>query len=152
MDVPEIDHQTYIDAPIARVFQTIASAEGWNSWFTQGTTMEPREGGKLLLRWRDFGAGRWTLEDGGPILAIEKDRHLCFQWSPAGHPTTVDIQLSPLGGGTLVRLCERGYRLRADDLTALVGCAVGWGEALTLLKFYLEHGVRYGTVPQSADH
>ena len=30
-------------------------------------------------------------------------------------------------------------------------CAAGWGEALTLLKFYLEHGVTYGEVPPATD-
>ena len=30
-------------------------------------------------------------------------------------------------------------------------CATGWGEALALLKFYLEHGVVYGEVPLAED-
>jgi hypothetical protein len=25
----------------------------------------------------------------------------------------------------------------------MISCATGWGEALTLLKFHLEHGLRY---------
>jgi hypothetical protein len=31
-------------------------------------------------------------------------------------------------------------------MEALVECAAGWGEALALLKMYLEHGVTYGRV------
>ena len=34
-----------------------------------------------------------------------------------------------------------------DDVEAALGCAAGWGEALTLLKFYLESGTKYGEVP-----
>jgi hypothetical protein len=33
----------------------------------------------------------------------------------------------------------------------LIGCATGWGEALTLLKFYLEHGLTYGAVPAAPE-
>ncbi len=57
----------------------------------------------------------------------------------------------------LTPVTESGYA-QADLLaTGVVGemaqrspfamCASGWGEALTLLKFYLEHDVVYGSVP-----
>ncbi len=32
-------------------------------------------------------------------------------------------------------------------MEALLSYACGWGEALTLLKFYLEYGITYGDVP-----
>ncbi len=51
-----------------------------------------------------------------------------------------------MGEGTLVELVETGYIL--DDVNDLVGCAVGWGEAMTLLKFYLEKNITYGIVPE----
>ena len=57
------------------------------------------------------------------------------------------FSLDKLGPGTLVNVVESGYCLDRDDLNSLVGCAAGWGEALTLLEFHLEHGVTYGKVP-----
>ena len=50
-------------------------------------------------------------------------------------------------GGTVVTVTESGHTASPKDLEALVECASGWGEALTLLKVYLEHGITYGEVP-----
>ena len=100
------------------------------------------------------------LEIGGPITAIEPSARFAFQWTTAGHPTTVDFRLEPRGDGTIVVLTENGYTEQDLAPTGVVGsvdnrspfamCARGWGEALTLLKFYLEHGVTYGSVPARA--
>ena len=68
---------------------------------------------------------------------------------PRGAVETVAFTLEPLGSGTLVKLTESGYSASERDAKAHVGCAVGWGEALTLLKFYLEHGLIYGHVPSA---
>ena len=56
-----------------------------------------------------------------------------------------------------VTVTETGYTQGDLVATGVVGemaqrspfamCASGWGEALTLLKFYLEHDVVYGSVP-----
>jgi len=41
----------------------------------------------------------------------------------------------------LLLLEEQGYT--NEDINACIGCAVGWGEAVTLLKVYLEQGIVY---------
>ena len=43
--------------------------------------------------------------------------------------------------GTIVRLREAGYYNTPSGIRSMVECAAGWGEALTLLKFYVEHGI-----------
>ena len=70
---------------------------------------------------------------------------LCKVASHVSYLTTVAIDLTemPGGEGTAVRLIETGYPDTPGGLAALLNCAAGWGEALTLLKFWLEHGVRY---------
>ena len=145
--VPKIEQSTYINAPIERVYRTLTTADGWNAWFTKGTTLELVPGGKIHFRWVNFGAERMTTEDGGPVLEVEENRKFVFQWHPGKSATTVAIKLSKLGKGTLVQLEEFGYPM--DDLEVSLGCAVGWGEALTLLKFFLESGNVYGEVPAS---
>lgn len=145
-EVPSIRHATYIKSAPERVYQTLTTSEGWDAWFTQGTSIDPRPNGKIILRWKDFAAEHWTMEDGGPVLAAEPNRKFVFQWSPGKAPTTVTILLKQLGEGTRVELTESGYTTEDDPVT-LVNCAAGWGEALTLLKFYLEHGITYGQVP-----
>jgi uncharacterized protein YndB with AHSA1/START domain len=147
LKVPRIEHTTYIAVPVERVYETLTAASGWDAWFTQGTSLSAEIGGELTLRWVEFGAGQWTTEDGGPVVDIEPNKRFAFQWHPAGHPTTVSFDLEPRGTGTNVTVREDGYLASSSDLETLVGCSVGWGEALTLLKFYLEHGLKYGAVP-----
>jgi len=166
--LPPIAWKSYIASPVARVFLTLTTAEGWDGWFTRGTSLDAKVGGRLVFRWLDaeitrhratlWGAVHAGLEIGGPVVAVESDRRFAFEWTTSGHPTTVDFRLEPRGSGTLVTVTETGYT--EDDLGAtglgsmedrspFAMCASGWGEALTLLKFYLEHGVTYGTVPSA---
>ena len=46
-------------------------------------------------------------------------------------------------GGTVVKLKEYGYEDTEEGHRRCLECATGWGEALTLLKFYVEHGITY---------
>lgn len=43
----------------------------------------------------------------------------------------------------LLRLREHGFARAAEGRESFDGHSVGWGEAATLIKFYVEHGVRY---------
>jgi uncharacterized protein YndB with AHSA1/START domain len=70
-----------------------------------------------------------------------------FQWTPGDSTTTVAFDLEPRKDGTVLTVTERGHTTSRRDLEALVECAAGWGEALTLLKVYLEEGLTYGEVP-----
>lgn len=147
MKAPTIEHSVYIEAPIEKVYQTLTTSEGWDAWFTDGTEIELKEGGSIRFRWKNFGVGHYSTEDGGQILEITPNKKFVFQWSPASSPTTVSFNLEKLGTGTKILFIETGYPASEKDLKACIGCAVGWGEALTLLKFFLEHGIIYGKVP-----
>lgn len=59
------------------------------------------------------------------------------------YATTVEIDFEPAEGGTVVRVREFGYQDTPSGLKAMLNCAGVWGEALTLMKFYVEHGIRY---------
>ena len=143
MGEPIIQHQTFIRAEPARLFALLTSAEGWDAWFTQGTTLD-LEAREIRLRWREWGPQRVTLEDGGPILEYKPPTRFAFQWSPLReHPTRVMIVITPMDDGSVVTLRESGYPDTELARQVMVGCATGWGEALTLLKFYVEHGIRY---------
>lgn len=47
------------------------------------------------------------------------------------------------GNDTRVELIDSGYPDTPEGRHALMDCACGWGEALTLVKFFVEHGVTY---------
>jgi uncharacterized protein YndB with AHSA1/START domain len=165
--LPPIRWRSFVQAPIERVYRTLTTADGWDAWFTRGADLDARPGGRFVLRWTDAEASRhrvtlWgpvhsNLEIGGQVVAAEPHEHFSFQWTTAGHPTTVTFRLTRLGTGTVVALTESGYEAGDLGATGVVGqmenaspfamCASGWGEALTLLKFYLEHGVTYGSIP-----
>jgi uncharacterized protein YndB with AHSA1/START domain len=143
-----IQHRTFINAAPDKVYETLATGEGWDAWFTQGTTVDARPGGMIHFRFKDFGPDHITLEDGGKVLEAIPGEKFVYQWKPGDSTTTISFHLTELGKGTLVSLVESGYTQSEKDLKAFADCAVGWGEALTLLKYFLEHGITYGAVPR----
>lgn len=72
-----------------------------------------------------------------------------FQWGSDGKETTIRIELAPADKGTVVTLSEDGYEDTPEGRAMIVECAAGWGEAMTLLKFYLEHGVVYDSAERA---
>lgn len=145
---PPIRYRTYIAAPPERVYETLTTGAGWDAWFTEGTEVDPRPGGCIRLRWVDWSVDHHDLRSDGPVLEAIPPSRFVFQWTPAVSTTTIAFTLTPLGPGTVVAVEESGHTFSRPDLEALVECAAGWGEALALLKMYLEHGVTYGKVPR----
>jgi uncharacterized protein YndB with AHSA1/START domain len=144
-NMPYINHRTYIKADKELIYKILTTSEGWNAWFTDNTFLKiyPDGTGDIKLRWIDYGIDKTTIEDGGKILESIPNRTFIFQWSPGESKTTVSFQLESYNDGTLVSLKETGYLNSEKDLNACIGCAAGWGEALTLLKVYVEHGIIY---------
>lgn len=142
----EIRYATLVRAPAEQVYDGIATAEGLDGWFTEGATVDARPGGEIVFRWHEFGPDKVTAVDRGPVLEAEGPRRFVFQWHADGDPawmSTVEIDFEPVDEGTVIRLREYGYPDTAQGLRAMLNCAAGWGEALTLWKYYIEHGVRY---------
>lgn len=141
--MPEINHSIYIKADQEKIYNILTTSKGWNSWFTDNTSLElhPDGTGEIRLRWSEFGSNNENIEDGGKILEAIPNESFTFQWSPGERKTTVSFTLKPYKDGTLAALNETGYSDAENDLAACIGCAVGWGEALTLLKIYVEHGI-----------
>lgn len=148
MNTLNIQHRTFINAASNKVYEAITTGAGWDAWFTQGTTVDAKPGGTIHFRFKDFGPDHITLEDGGTVLEAIPNEKFVYQWTPGESTTTISFHLSVLGEGTLLTLVESGYKQTDIDLKAFGDCAVGWGEALTLLKYYLEHGITYGVVPR----
>ncbi|MDX8361444.1 SRPBCC domain-containing protein [Cytobacillus sp. IB215316] len=140
-----IHHKTYIKIPKEIVYKTITTADGWNAWFTDQTSLNMNADGTgdIRFKWSNFGIENANLEDGGKIIESIPNKKFVFQWSPGTTHTTVTLKLEPYKEGTLIDLTETGYAKSDKDLKACIGCATGWGEALTLLKLYLEEGIVY---------
>ena len=140
-----ITHATFVRAEAGRVYDALATGQGFDSWFTQGAVIEPRAGGDLLFRWRDWGPDHVDAQDRGRVLEYRRPERFVFEWHPDGdsYATTVEMTFEAVDGGTVVRLREHGYRDTPSGRRAMLECAAGWGEALTLAKFQVEHGLRY---------
>ncbi len=147
MSVLRIDEsitaKTFILAERERVFHTLTTAEGWDAWFTSGMKIDARPGGLIQFRWEQFGPEIVTTSDSGIIQEICEPALFSFTWHPAGkaYPVLVRIELREAYNGTMVSLISRDFPNTERGRFMFMDCAVGWGEALTLLKFYLEYGV-----------
>jgi uncharacterized protein YndB with AHSA1/START domain len=143
--LPPIEHAVYIRTSRERVYDAFTTARGLDGWFTSGAVVDARPGGEIRFQWMDWGPDHVAGTDGGPVLEARRPERFVFQWQPdnPSYATTVEVHFEAVEGGTVVRLCEHGYPDTASGQKAALGCATGWGEALTLLKFYVEHGLRY---------
>jgi len=139
----KIRQRTYIAASPQRVFDTITSAAEWDAFFTTGMTLDPRPGGDCTFRWKDWGPDFYTLEAPGKVVAVSKPHLFAFQWGSPGNETTIRFELEAKHGGSIVTCTEDGYKDTPQGRAMILECASGWGEACTLLKFYIEHGVTY---------
>jgi len=144
----EIKHKTFIKVPIEKVFKTITTAEGWDAFFTTGMELDLISGGEMLFKWVDWGAEFYNVSAKSKVLEFREPELFVFEWYPVkNHPTTIKMKLESKFGGTIVTLHESGYPDTAEGRDKILECASGWGEALTLLKFYLEFNTVY-TLPQ----
>lgn len=140
-----IEYAVLVRANPEQVYDGIAQAEKLDGWFTTGATVEARPGGVIRFRWQDWGPDKVTTEDGGIVLVAERPQRFVFQWSPDSptYLTTVELTFTAVAEGTVIRLHESGYHDTPSGRRKMIECAGGWGEALALWKFYIEHGVRY---------
>ena len=141
----DILHATLVRASPERVYDPFTIAQEMDGWFASGASIDARRGGEIHFRWMDWGPDRFTGEDGGLVQEARRPERFVFQWHPDSpeYATTVEIDLEPVDQGTVMRLRESGYQNTPSGRRAFADCAAGWGEALTLLKFYVEHGLRY---------
>ncbi len=140
-DTP-ILHKTLIKADRKKIYDAITTAKGLDGWFTKGSIVDRKPGGKIIFKWVDWGPDKVTNESEAPIVEVKIPERFVFKWWD-DHYTTVEMDFKETDEGTLVSLKEHGYEDSKEGHRRCLECAVGWGEALTLLKFYVEHGITY---------
>src|SRR5215468_10872089 len=91
-----------------RVYDAMATAEGLDGWFTTSASVDAHPGGEIRFRWKDWGYGHYTGENGGPVLEARRPERFVFQWKvdTDSYNTTVEIDFEKVEGGTIVRLFE----------------------------------------------
>ena len=144
----EIQHATYIEAHPSEVYEAFTDPDRLNEWFTTGATGTPATGETMHFAWEAWGPDEVTAADEVTVIEASPPDTFVFQWYAHVRwgPTTVELSFEGETGGTVVRVRESGYDNAQDALGVLIDCATGWGEALTLLKLYVERGVSTKTL------
>lgn len=148
---PDVAQSVVVDAPLERVWEAIADARAFGTWFgaefdgpfevgatTTGrivptaidpevaAAQEPHRGAPLSL----------------DVVAIEPMRRLAFRWQPVGDSevrTAVEFLLEPVEGGIRVTMTEDGFDELPEQLRdgAREGNDGGWAAQTRLLAGYL---------------
>lgn len=142
----EVRFDTLVRAAPGSVFDAMATTDGLDRWFTRGgSTLEPGPGGALVFRYQNWGTENFTGEMVGEVVEHRRPEKFVFRWpvDSGGYMTTVRIDFEPHADGTLVRLVEGVYEPGDVGLQDMLNRASGWAQALTLMKFWVEHGVTY---------
>ena len=141
----KVEFEILIRVPRERVFQSIATSEGLDEWFTDGTSLEAGPGGEICFRWKNWGLQKYSGEYPGQVIEINPPSRFVFQWmaDSGGYYSTAEFDFTQVDEGTIVRIVEHGFTSNPEGLQDLLNRTSGWAHVLTLLKFYLEHGETY---------
>jgi uncharacterized protein YndB with AHSA1/START domain len=109
-----IERETFIAAPVERVWALITQAEHLGRWFGDaGAEIDLRPGGAMILRWDAHGASH------GRVVEVEPHTRFSYRWAPfkdpggdepvEGNSTLVEFTLQPEADGTRLRVVESGF-------------------------------------------
>jgi uncharacterized protein YndB with AHSA1/START domain len=142
-----IERETFIAAPLERVWTLITEAEHLGRWFGDaGAEIDLRPGGAIVLRWTDYGTSH------GRVVAVEPPTRFSYRWAPfkdpggeepvEGNSTLVEFILQPEGDGTRLRVVESGFATldtsEAQRAENRKGNTDGWRQELDELREYAE--------------
>jgi uncharacterized protein YndB with AHSA1/START domain len=139
LDMTTIQHELLINAPVTRVYDAIATAEGISTWWDPQTPKQTDRG--LVLEHNpgpEHGIVQLRVVDRVPNQRIEWE---CISTHPATSPasawtgTHFIFELSEHDGATDVEFTQTGY----DERSAFFnGNTEAWGQVLQNLKRVVE--------------
>ena len=90
-----VEFSTIVRAEPAKVYEAVATAEGLDGWFTTGVTIDPRPGGALVLRWKNWGVEDFSGEMVGEVVEARPSDRFAFRWpvDSGGYMTTVAMDI-----------------------------------------------------------
>jgi uncharacterized protein YndB with AHSA1/START domain len=139
--VDRIEREAHIAAPVARVWQIVTDPDQMAVWFSDSVEMDPRVGGRMVLRWKEHGDCHAVIE------RLDPPHLFAFRWAyemeiepGEGTSTLVEFILEPEHEGTRLRIVESGFAtLKVTDedrARRLEGNTGGWQEHLDRLREY----------------
>jgi uncharacterized protein YndB with AHSA1/START domain len=109
LDTKVIERVITIDASPSTVFRLLTDPVQYVLWKGRLAELEPRPAGTFRVQFaspKDIAAGKY--------VEVVRDRRVVFTWGWEGNDavppgsSTVEIDLQPMGSGTLLRLVHRG--------------------------------------------
>ncbi len=127
MEFGTIEREIHVDATPEVVFEVVSRPEHISQWWSDDAALDPTPGAVGELSWGD-GAQVEHIK----VINSDPPRLFAFRWCYPDGDTAVEdsllitFELTPVAGGTRIRLVETGFR------------EMGW-EAAKLEEVYADH-------------
>lgn len=125
----DLKHQIPIDATPEKVYASIASQNGMQSWWTADTKMDEKVGGKA-----EFGFNKRQMVFRMKIEKLNPGKQVvmsCHGDHPEWDGTTLTWNISREDGVTVLRFNHSGWKSVTDFFAS---CNSTWGELMFRLK------------------
>ena len=127
----DILHRVGVEAPLAEVYDAIATPEGLAAWWTTDTVGKSEVGGELAFRLGGFDMEILELDPAGRVRWLVTDGP--EEWVG----TEVDWKLEQREGWTIVLFKHQGWR---EPVEFMHHCSTKWGSFLLSLRELVETG------------
>jgi uncharacterized protein YndB with AHSA1/START domain len=134
--MPDITHRVVISAPLDRVYEAVATADGVSEWWTRdGVRGESQEGSSLAFFFNQPEPSAVM-----QVARLDPDGHV--SWNCVGGAeewigTRVTFDLTPAGEETVVLFSHTGWR---NPTEFMAHCSARWAYFLFSLKSLTETG------------
>jgi len=136
MEYGTIEREIFVEASPEIVFEVVSSPDHLKQWWPDDARYEPTAGSVGEIVFGDAGTDQkvvaFTVVDTRPPSTFSfRWTHPADEVAVAGNSLLVTFDLTPSGGGTLLRMTETGFR------------EMGWAEAM-LEEQYQDHVTGWG--------
>lgn len=149
MEFGIIEREVFVDASPEVVFDVVSSPEHVRRWWPDDAAYEPVPGATGEIVFGERGAGGIVVQL--TVLEAVPPRTFSFRWTQPvgeaaadGNSLLVRFDLTPSGGGTLLKMTESGFREMGWELAVLER---QYQEHVSGWDFYLPRLVAYAATP-----
>lgn len=116
----EIKRVVELPVSVERAWQAIATPAGMSGWFSESVEFDQKAGAVIKFKWDEYGTKL------GRVERIEAPHRFAFRWYAGEHETStemnasnstvVEMELTPVEGGTRLTVTESGFAGLAPEL------------------------------------
>ncbi len=129
-----VKHTFHIDAPFARVFDSISAISGLSGWWTSDTTGSTQIGDNIIFKFGPHGTMVMKVLSCKVNELIEWE---CVDKDSDWEGTLIQFKLSPNDNKVRIEFIHSGFK---DDYASLPNINFSWGRYLVSLRNLCETG------------